>query len=1281
VLDAMALATRSQEVFNAIRDAGDPPFVEYASAKFVLFRGGEPKPVLLVVSKFHIFLFKRRTMRMYRSWPLSDCIATAGMDADGDAALTIADMRDDVELDPDEQGTDWAMVALNCESSAEIDAASVRVADIKEAAETAVEKADPLERLEMHVRRTSAGHRKHGRSAFADDDDASDSDASVTSTTSDSASPAEQAAQRSRARAAGGASATTAAQVLQQQQQRNAGAASGGNSIVASLTEGELVDFRELAEAYGSGGTAGDSELMDDLKAFVNESDRAVEAVCSEHFTAFLEATNRGAAVDTTRAASTLGDDLAKQAAAVKHSGDNITTAGKALLSSQVCHKHLGVAEAKLREVLELARLLERAEALVAKGPLEGAVRAVGALFTLAQRHQDTELGQYVLRRRHAELQLAALRQGVRELNEWLTFARDAAAPIGASIINSFAPTATAAAASGAPSASDSSTQASTRALSLSRPTRRVVSGTNGTWCVSESREPLSKNAVAAAFRARVAGLAAPPEASASAAPTTGSSLHLPAPPAAAPGDKGSAAKNAASNIAAAASASAKKSAARSDAPLGTLYTGGAVTPATESAFRVCNGSTLLSVFAAADEADTFVACVQQSRSKQLEILCSRASGIASAAAFAKHAEECVGFVVVENLLCFAPALRRLRAPLDVIASWQSVTASLLAALKRVPGLGSVFGGGGGSTSNAPDAGVDADVALAIAAILMAASASVEQHVSAVRLGTAPLRDAAGKLRDCVHADLLRSLTVQLSEAVMADPMVPITVTSAAQFADTVTVFQLHLARTYVDVGERYRGVAGGDHHIGPAPGSSRRGDTTAAAAASVPVGSGHRLPFTSMVPAVGHALLAFVTRAFDVADACATDHSADELVHEYLLVAGRTVASMLDAQLRGGGMLAGSGNATDGMLHAALMGSNAGALAVVLSVAEQRLIVRWRSAAPATEQTLGKPVLLAPVAKALSDVAARAFDRAASGAIARIEEHWAPATAAKYWYRRAAFASSRGSSSSNPLVKIGGLLAVGGGSKRKEDPAEKAQNGATAASPQRAGSISLDDSMSHAPTDATSIDGAIAAAKQPCCAVVSCNFVRETKALLEAIWTPQLVHSLVAACVMRLAEVAPDAIATAVRDADTREVLKLKPAIDDFEAEVADALQALAAEVGVRFPTNLRQHCDALRKEAEEREVAYAEEQARKLAIQAAAEAVGHGVVDGVRAAGDGAKAAAEGVANVSKATVDGVKNVGSATRRGVFGLFSRSSKPSSGSAPTPAVSPGATPPGTPRH
>jgi hypothetical protein len=146
--------------------------------------------------------------------------------------------------------------------------------------------------------------------------------------------------------------------------------------------------------------------------------------------------------------------------------------------------------------------------------------------------------------------------------------------------------------------------------------------------------------------------------------------------------------------------------------------------------------------------------------------------------------------------------------------------------------------------------------------------------------------------------------------------------------------------------------------------------------------------------------------------------------------------------------------------------------------------------------------------------------------------------------------------------------------------------------------------------------------------------------------------------------------------------VLKLKAAIDDFEAEVAEPLAALAAEMDVRFPANLKQHCDHLRAEAEEREVAYAEEQAKKLAIQAAAEALGSAAVDGVRAAGDGAKAAAEGVVNVSKATAGGAKAVGSATRKGVFGFFSRSSKSNATTpaAMSPAVSPPTSLPGTPR-
>jgi hypothetical protein len=1216
-VDDVTLAGRQTEVFNAIRRAGDPPHVEFASTEFLLRRSGGMKPVALVASLFHVYLFKRDGWKLYRFWPIDTITIDAAKD-DGTPILNIIDDSPDAPLDPDEQGTEWANFHLIATSAKAAREAEERLATIAQVAQAASEAPDPMQKLRE-------APTKDGKATFEDEDGeergsgsaSSSSESSEESAAEDDEGEVKAKHKDRRRRNAVAAAASGAPRGIE----AAASAAASRNAatksaICGSLTDGELVDYGELTDAYAQGGH---EELLSDLKQFVADSDKAVEGVCKEHYTSFLEAAERGALIDVTKAA-TLGEDLGRHAIAVKSSGDAITSAGKALMSVQRTHSHLAEAETALKAALHLARLLERTEELVSKGMLEGAMESLRELAGAAQPMQHTKLGEYVVKRRHGEMLMAALRLGVLRMNAWLTELRDAAPQLGATLV---------ATALAAPNGG-----ANVR-LGLRRPQRAVQLMGDGRWNIRLSTERMSSTAVAASFRNRYEGLTAAgtmaaAESSSAAGGSTDSKNVMNQPPAATqPGT----ARPLFSSGGAAASTNVTFAANFLNAP---------ASANTRAEFAVCNGATLLGVFQTAGEQATFLGCVQSSRRKQLDLIVSQASTVVTQQDFAAYADQCLGFVLVENILCFSPTLPHLRAPLDVLNCWEPLSNAIVAAYMRVP------------LHHAADpTSIDAAVALPIARRLVAVANSVDSTVGAIRLSTSVLREAARSLRDRMHAEAVRALSTSLTEIIMLDPLVPMVVKSAAEFADSVTVFHLHLATHLLTVDGRFKGELGR-----PAAGG----------AAGVATALEHRLPFSSSVPSVGHAMLAFVTACFDIGDACASDGSGDELMLEYLIVAGRTVSSLMEVRLKsgafdggGGMMMGGSGGGGDGggpdagagMLHAALVAANATALAVVMSAVEQRLIVRWRGPIPSAPEKLGTPRLLAPVALELRKVASRYCDATAAACMRKLDAIFLPARSSKYWVKRSQHRLKRGTANPAPASPQHGKDNMGS-------------------------SGGLNDSVVSSQAAPSTVDTAAATSQAGCCSQAA-SFIRESKLQLEAFWPQPLVQSICAVAVMHLYELIPSSMNDALRDVETRDTPKLRAAVEQFEMDTVDSVTGLSAEMGVRFPANLKQMITELNHIVEQKEIDYAAEQAEKLRIQAGLEeaayllekgmtggakfvadgatAAAKGVVHGTKATAKGvvtgAKATVTGVENAAKATADGVKNAGKATKRGFFGFF----------------------------
>lgn len=599
--------------------------------------------------------------------------------------------------------------------------------------------------------------------------------------------------------------------------------------------------------------------------------------------------------------------------------------------------------------------------------------------------------------------------------------------------------------------------------------------------------------------------------------------------------------------------------------------------------FAINDGAAVLTVFRACGEENTFFTCLIDSRAKQLDVVLSTAAKLDSVAGFRALCDAAIGFILCDDLLHFSPTVPRLRSPLDIVTAWSRIAAVLARTANALR-----------ERSEAP-----ADV---FATTLTATAAAVTQRVTSVRLQVAPLHDVAKHIRDGVQARMLSEVCSELQEVITLDTTAPLVLATPAEYDDSVRTFSLDCVPDVLLVKPK-------------AP-----------------------LPFSAVVPAVGHALLRFVNSVYDVASAGSSfevDRTVHEVVVEYVMVACRTASAMLRVRLA---------SAQGALLHAAIIGTNASALGVVVGTIEQRLALRWPGVLPGVQSIL-EPALLKDAAKEFRAVATGAFDTCATSIISVVDEVLAGGRTARYWHRRA---SSTHRAPSHDRASDNSSLAADGSAD--------------------------------------------------CCVTAAISKLDKQLAQVATVWPGSLVTSLNAAAVMHMAEATSTLIGDVIKHGDVRDILMFRGAVAQFESEAVPAMEGFAARHSVRCPVDLKRQCAELRQWIDAREVEYAAERANSLQIQANLEAAAAGVVAGARAVGDGVvtgvktvgDGVATGVKTVGDGVVTGVKTAGTsakssatAVKRGFFsfgrkkedGTVEGGATPRASRQPTPNASPAPTP------
>lgn len=196
---------------------------------------------------------------------------------------------------------------------------------------------------------------------------------------------------------------------------------------LTSLVDGEFADYTTLRNAYLRGE---EDQLMSDLEVFVKENEGRVEALCQQHYSAFINAAEQCLSISA-HDAELVGEHLSVANAMVRESVVDIKQAATEMITLRTTCGNLEETRALLHRCIAVVDYLETAESQVAKLKLRGAVISLRELVRLAAPLSAFALGEYVLHQRVPALTNCVLTSAVHQLNTWLNRLREEALPVG----------------------------------------------------------------------------------------------------------------------------------------------------------------------------------------------------------------------------------------------------------------------------------------------------------------------------------------------------------------------------------------------------------------------------------------------------------------------------------------------------------------------------------------------------------------------------------------------------------------------------------------------------------------------------------------------------------------------------------------------------------------------------------------------------------------------------------------------------------------------------------
>lgn len=462
-----------ERVYTILRDCGDDFLIEYDSTDVTLnlHRHKQVKEVFFVVTKFYIYLFKSKGVKLYYRWPLRDLtievhdkriVLTSAEDAA--EAIQYALDKNDVEEGTDNLGLTERDFTKSGKRKAGVDSAEARdkrrdacfeavaVDAYTDEAANEVEKEIALRMIETkrllwrletaengrYAKVTTKSKKSKRKVHFEgeeledepEDDDIEDEedeeeDLATANLVEDSSTDEEDIGTSSRVTN----NSTFAKPDLTS---ANVGLGSNRFSAISTVLDSDVIDYNVLKEAFAN---QVNKSLTDELKSFVEDNAIRIEDLCKIHYPSFLNASAQCQAVRSIEAKE-IQSELNEAVQVLIQSVTDIRAVAVKLVEAAETKYNMEVTASLLSKIQLAARLLQSAEKLLADGSYLNAVTVTQELVMLASTSLSSYvIGDYVLTHRAPAIRDAALNAGLAKANQWLLTIRKGSAAVGESLL------------------------------------------------------------------------------------------------------------------------------------------------------------------------------------------------------------------------------------------------------------------------------------------------------------------------------------------------------------------------------------------------------------------------------------------------------------------------------------------------------------------------------------------------------------------------------------------------------------------------------------------------------------------------------------------------------------------------------------------------------------------------------------------------------------------------------------------------------------------------------
>lgn len=454
-------------VYDTLRKEGDDFIVLYDTADeptLDIRRHGSNKPVLVVATRFFIYLFKKKDMRLYRRWAVRD----VSVDSDEDVlCITGADVPAKEKLEyyaATRRGTSGrgggggGDSGSSSEDEVEVQKAAIEgllapekaLARAREKFQTVFlnsysppaartitqllqavisdsrQELWKVEQQEMGQTKKGAKQVRFAEPGDAEDDGGDSSDEELLRTVQRGGI---QAGGRKWAKSAGESGGASSGRSSMEE----ASAALWRQGALASVVDSSTTDFGVLRQAFQR---KQDEALMSDIRTYVEENDERMQVLSREHYRSFLNAARLCDDIKTEDALQVQGE-LSGAMQLVTHAAQEMRSSAAQLVVANTTRSNMVVAGALLEKLSRTASMLETCELLLQKERHLSVIRAVTELcaFVTGNGLSNLILGHYILHVRSPMIQRQVIHETLAQANKWLKGLRGGAPAVGESAL------------------------------------------------------------------------------------------------------------------------------------------------------------------------------------------------------------------------------------------------------------------------------------------------------------------------------------------------------------------------------------------------------------------------------------------------------------------------------------------------------------------------------------------------------------------------------------------------------------------------------------------------------------------------------------------------------------------------------------------------------------------------------------------------------------------------------------------------------------------------------